>query len=899
MAGDLSKVVIPVVAEVDKSALDALGPAVRSAREAGAAGPTAAQAGGPQAVSVAGVVREMQALERSLHSLTGEIDRLFRVTQAHAHAAAGGGAPPPPSLLNVPGTTAPAASGGGAGAAPPGGGGSQTPPPAPAPGGGVLSTALGVFLGQFTERTLSSAIRASYHEVQRMADASRSIKEAAYLAASERGDAGDAPTLLGELRAGPGFPRKVMPESMARITQQLALSGVRSTGQDAMLLSELGLTTLGSPEAGAGFATSLFKDTRSNRALEILTSIDQYSKLNGFNTAEQVRQFEGLTGFFKNLQGAREVTPEQENRRLQLQGFYNTLPGDMGKGEGATRLQSQLFSASQSDPLARAALRREFRDETGLDPFTPEGAHQFALWQRSEKLAPAMLRASARYGGGDPHATALFRERHFGFTPEDAEALRTGSPDEQKALVARLGREAAERAVAHRARADASDPGARSIGSRAALQWNRVTEDLYSDLQVGGEEILSRIPYGSAAWEAAKGLPGAALGAGGVGGLFGARSLWRRLRGGRAAAGAAGPSARQALSLARAAKFAAGTAGVATVAGEVVHAAQTPGDDWKELLTRNLFPLVTSVVGGALFGPPGALGGYALGHGLQAGASSLFGGSTADAAIAPPGMRAVGGDGWTADAVAEHLGLLRAMAGGGFTTASLPGLGPTARQAGLAPMPMHGGDHVRPDDPRIVAAAERNHVPLELLQGLMEQESGFNPRAVSNKGAQGLGQLMPGTAKRWGVRNAFDIGENANGTAKHLRMLLDRYRGDETLALAAYNAGEGNVDKFHGIPPFKETRGFVTNVKRRARKFSAVDRAHLTRAMAAQDLPVGETAEAKAARDLREFERLAMDRHFGPEDDGQKVVVHLEPGPGMVGIVEPTRTAIPGPRRAR
>jgi soluble lytic murein transglycosylase-like protein len=114
------------------------------------------------------------------------------------------------------------------------------------------------------------------------------------------------------------------------------------------------------------------------------------------------------------------------------------------------------------------------------------------------------------------------------------------------------------------------------------------------------------------------------------------------------------------------------------------------------------------------------------------------------------------------------------------------------------------------DEIREIAA--RHGVGADLVEAVIRAESAFNPRAVSNKGAQGLMQLMPRTASSLGVRNAFDPRENIEGGVRHLRYLLDKYPGNVSLALAAYNAGEKAVDQYGGIPPYAETQQYVQKI---------------------------------------------------------------------------------------
>jgi len=140
-----------------------------------------------------------------------------------------------------------------------------------------------------------------------------------------------------------------------------------------------------------------------------------------------------------------------------------------------------------------------------------------------------------------------------------------------------------------------------------------------------------------------------------------------------------------------------------------------------------------------------------------------------------------------------------------------------APSSGLAVVGQSVGDENLSDQnlkDMIDRIADEQGVETHLVHSVIRAESNYNANAVSPRGAQGIMQLIPATARRFGVSNTFDARENIQGGVRYLRFLLDYYHGDYPKAIAAYNAGEGAVDKYNGIPPWAETQNYVYQVAR-------------------------------------------------------------------------------------
>ena len=162
----------------------------------------------------------------------------------------------------------------------------------------------------------------------------------------------------------------------------------------------------------------------------------------------------------------------------------------------------------------------------------------------------------------------------------------------------------------------------------------------------------------------------------------------------------------------------------------------------------------------------------------------------------------------------------------------------------VSPVPRRKAPPATGIDEAIEQIAAQVSLPPQLIHSVIKVESNYNPFAISPKGAQGLMQLIPATARRFGVANVFNPAENIQGGSKYLKYLLDLYRGNYALALAAYNAGEAAVARYGGVPPFPETRNYLMLVARQLEEAKKAEAAKQKAIAAGQTRPEAETKPA-------------------------------------------------------
>lgn len=486
MGGDVQPVRVPVVVEVEKSALAGLGDEVRRARDAGGAAGSAAaaapaSASSPDIVSVRAVLREFQRLEAAVQ---GVADLFERVAKMQIPGTAAGA----PAM-----TTRPLAHPG-AGAPPDGGhgGGEHRAPsawrPRPTePGLALAYGALGVV-------GLGIGIGAAFAEVAKMAASSRTFGEEAFIAGSGGGGGTREGVDISRGLLGPSrFPLLAKPEDSMRTIDQLRRQGSRATPEDTRLLSELGFRELGSPQAGGAFAGQMYQATRSDRAVELLASIAEYGRQTGQGVTALTSEFADLTRTFTERQGVHRTTEDEDRERLTYLAYLRSLPRGIGEGAGGMQITQGVMGAAQGG-FGRMNLMDAYMRETGRGVSSPEDYFQFQLWSaKPSNVVPAMMQQAKLGARGDKGLEAILL-MDFGLTAQQAAAYRDAPPDERKRMMTMLSRPDAERTVAERAGLTAGGEGAGSLEARAARARAEAERTIVTRAQEEVDRLIAKSP---------------------------------------------------------------------------------------------------------------------------------------------------------------------------------------------------------------------------------------------------------------------------------------------------------------------------------------------------------------------------------------------------------------------
>lgn len=913
---DVRPVVVPVEVEVrgnPRRAVEALGDDIRRASEApGGPGPSVGGSGRADAMTVAGALQQFAQLQQSARQLIGQFATLGHVvgnlTALLARSGSGGPpitplAQPAAAAAGAPGGGPPPAGGGGAGPGGAGGGqGGSTPAP----------TWVQVLQGVLSANALERVGNRVYSELTAFGDADDRFRQATFRAAAAGGferDLGAAARRLGNA-SRTGLPSVVDPFISVEMQERLQLVGATNAANRIDRLNQYA-PMMGGPGAVEAFATNLFRTTRSDRSDENLATIAKYSYQQVISGKEFADQITSLNAFFRSTQGMRRVSEQEENETYRSAGFLRSLPGGIGEGDGATDITQSVHGASKQGLGKWLAIAAYMREHPGKNPLTNlEHANEFAVWNDARGFTRKQL-------GGFDHEFADPAEREYWLRESgtlnatQSRAYARGTRNEKAAVVDWQDRRRADDIARAMSEQAGETPGGRSLQGEVDKTRTQTTETWMGDVRPWWNRLYADNPVLGVGGEGLK----AALGGGAIGYAAArvgrsARNWWRGAGSATSATSQASTTTARAAAargMGRAPYLLPGLGGLSVAKDAYDAYAGTDPTNTGDLVAGGFGALLggaAGFAGGAGFGAgPGALAGYGIGKELWRMLQGL-GGGDAHASL-PPGV--AGGDGWQQAQVDEHLTLLRMLVDGRRLGPEYAGRQDRMTLGGAASRElaaMARGD-IDPTDPRIAHYAALNNVPLRIAQRLINRESGFRAGATSPKGAMGLTQLMPDTARELGVGDPYDPDQNLDGGMRYLRQQFERF-GAWPEALAAYNAGPGNVRKYGGVPPFKETQKYVDDIMRGMPKAEEGFGAsweltpEQTAEMLRNDIAREGAGESRAGRRAR-LETDAMDREFGRGSAGEggsnEITIHLLPEGDLAGMIQPGSVTVPGAER--